>query len=127
MLLSACGSASSVQALPTSLPTARIVVRPTVSGVVVPVQPPLLRAAGAPAELLSAEPSPMAAAPLPSVEPAPASASNATVTIGIVVSPNGPSAATEDMVATREALLVVEINQVRAANGLPPYKHSPEL
>jgi len=29
--------------------------------------------------------------------------------------------------AALEALLVASINQVRAANGLPPYQHSPEL
>jgi uncharacterized protein YkwD len=29
--------------------------------------------------------------------------------------------------AALEALLVVAINQVRAANGLPPYLHNPEL
>jgi uncharacterized protein YkwD len=29
--------------------------------------------------------------------------------------------------ATLEALLVAAINQVRAANGLPPYLHNPEL
>ena len=29
--------------------------------------------------------------------------------------------------AAREALLVAEINRIRAENGLPPYLHSPEL
>ena len=37
------------------------------------------------------------------------------------------TAALGDDPAMLEALLVATINQVRAANGLPPYQHSPEL
>jgi len=38
-----------------------------------------------------------------------------------------PTPAPGDDVSPREALLLAEINRVRAENGLPPYLHSPEL
>jgi uncharacterized protein YkwD len=123
MLLSACGVASKLEASPTSLPTARIAVRPTTSGIVVPVQPAVFRAAEPRAEVQIAEPSPIATPPPPTAEPSPVSASAAAAVVPL----SGTVVAAEDAVAMREALLVVEINQVRAANGLPPYKHSPEL
>jgi uncharacterized protein YkwD len=76
---------------------------------------------GSAARALTAEPSPVAAPP--TAEPSLASAPTAAAVVPL----SGTAVAAEDAVAMREALLVVEINQVRAANGLPPYKHSPEL
>ena len=44
-----------------------------------------------------------------------------------VPTPVATTATLGDDPAMLEALLVATINQVRAANGLPPYQHSPEL
>jgi uncharacterized protein YkwD len=99
-LLATCGAPAAGPA-PAALPTARILIAPT----------PFAAAAARP----SAAPRPTSTA-IPSPAPAPIVAAT---TIG--------SSAPDAETALREALLVAEINKVRAANGLPPYAHSPEL
>ncbi|MFL5802957.1 MAG: CAP domain-containing protein [Roseiflexaceae bacterium] len=102
VLLAACG-ATSAGPPPEVLPTARILIAPT-------------RIAAARARP-SATPRPTSTA-IPSPTPSPTS-----IITPATIGPAAPDADT----ALRESLLVVEINKVRAANGLPLYTHSPEL
>jgi uncharacterized protein YkwD len=60
--------------------------------------------------------------PSPTATPTPLPSPTATAT-----PLPSPTLSAEADPATREALLVAEINRVRAEFGLPPYLHSPEL
>jgi uncharacterized protein YkwD len=100
LILAACGAPSAGPPA-AALPTARILIAPT-------------HIAVARARL--------AATPRPTSTATPAPAPTPIIT-ATMISPAAPDADT----ALRESLLVVEINKVRAANGLPPYAHSPEL
>ena len=69
----------------------------------------------------SATPRPTATTlPSPTSTPTPLPTPTATSLPPATLSPEADPAA-------REALLVAEINRIRAENGLPPYLHSPEL
>jgi uncharacterized protein YkwD len=109
-LLTGCGMSSGAAA-PATLPTAHVAPHPTSSGIVLPATP-------APRALPAAKADTTV---LPTVAPPPHSPSE---TASSTTQPRPLDMA--DM-ATREALLVVAINQVRAANGLAPYLHNPEL
>jgi uncharacterized protein YkwD len=102
-------SVSALTALP--LATAEVIQHPLADRVI-PLTPP-------PSEPLVR----VAATTEPAAEPAEATPSPPapTATAPVVASGFG------DDPAALEALLVASINQVRAANGLPPYLHSPEL
>lgn len=63
------------------------------------------------------------ARPAPSANPTPPTSPAATPTSAPLEPAAGPPAEPSKL----EALLVVEINRVRASNGLPAYQHSPEL
>jgi uncharacterized protein YkwD len=102
VLLAACGTTSAGPP-PAMLPTARILIAPT-------------HIAAARARRLATPRPTSTAAPLPTPSPT-------SIITPTTVGPAAPDADT----ALREALLVVEMNKVRAANGLPPYAHSPEL
>ena len=80
-------------------------------------------------------PSQVAASPLPStatprptatLSPSPTATPTPTPTATATPQPSPTLSADADS-AAREALLVAEINRVRAEYGLPPYLHSPEL
>jgi uncharacterized protein YkwD len=60
--------------------------------------------------------------PSPSATPTPLPTPTATAT-----TLPSPTLSADADPAAREALLVAEINRIRAENGLPPYQHSPEL
>jgi uncharacterized protein YkwD len=60
------------------------------------------------------------ARPTATPQPSPTPAPSLTATISSSPAPDAE-------IALREALLVAQINQVRTANSLPPYAHSPEL
>jgi uncharacterized protein YkwD len=111
-ITSAPAAASARTALP--LPTAHILQQP-VAYQVIPLTPtpPLLA------------PTPSAAASAPKAQPGnlPLSTLDANATPTWVTA----NATLGDDPAMLEALLVATINQVRAANGLPPYRNSPEL
>jgi uncharacterized protein YkwD len=109
-LMSACGTASGASSTTAVLPTAVIATRPP--------------------------PAPIVAAPraLPAPQPRalelPTQAPVVPPTPAVTSEPSAPGAATPAPPrdpALLEALLVAEINRVRAANGLPAYQHSPEL
>jgi uncharacterized protein YkwD len=67
--------------------------------------------------------------PTPPLSPVPVAPTNgAILSLAATPSPQIPAIVSlSDDPAALEALLVASINQVRAANGLPPYRHSPEL
>jgi uncharacterized protein YkwD len=71
----------------------------------------------APTQIIIARARPTAT-PQPTPTPTPAPSLTATIS---------SSPAPDAEIALREALLVAQINQVRTANSLPPYAHSPEL
>lgn len=104
-LLAACGAGEAVESMAAPLPTAVIATRPPGARAVVPA--PLPPQPTAPARAADLPTAPTATLPPPASAP-----DTATPT-------SDP--------ALLESLLVVEINRVRAASGLPPYRHSPEL
>jgi uncharacterized protein YkwD len=107
---SAPAAASAGTAL--SLPTAYILQQP-IANQVIPLTPtPSLLSATRIAATRAPIDTPLATSPL---------AATAAPT------PVAASATLGDDPAMLEALLVATINQVRTANGLPPYQHSPEL
>lgn len=110
--LVACGRSSGAAEPTAALPTAFVAPRPTSSEIVVA---PL---ATSPAR---AKPVPLAT-PLP-----PTSAASPTSTQAVEVPTATSAAAPTGDQALQEALLVAEINRARAANGLPPYLHNPEI
>jgi uncharacterized protein YkwD len=79
------------------------------------------------ASLATAIPSPATPRPTATTRPSPTStllpAPSPAATATALPSPT----LNADDPAAREALLVAEINRVRAEHGLPPYLHSPEL
>ena len=98
-----------------ALPTAHILQQPIAANQVIPLTPT--------PSLLS--PTPVAATSAPTAQ----STDAAFSTLDATAAPT-PVAATVtlgDDPAMLEALLIATINQVRAANGLPPYQSSPEL
>ena len=105
-LLTACG-APNASVSSRELPTAHMLLPPTRTAVV----PAMASATQLPTETRS---------PSPTLAPTPAPAITATA-------PISPTLGTDADPAIREAQLVAEINRVRAANGLPPYLHSPDL
>lgn len=110
-LLVAC-EAPTAGTSPAALPSAQVVLPPTYSAIVYPATPSTRRGpAFAPAQA-----PPTTAAPPPTLVPTP-TATPAPPAPGV---PPGDS-------AEAEALLIVAINRERAAYGLPPYRHSPEL
>jgi uncharacterized protein YkwD len=100
VLLAACGAPAAGPPV-AALPTARILLAPSDIAVT------------------HAQPS---ATPQPTNTATPSATSTPIVTPTAIIAP-----APDAEIAQREALLVVEINKVRTANGLPPYAHSPEL
>jgi uncharacterized protein YkwD len=117
-LLAAC-DASRNTAPPAPLPTAAVIPRPSSSNIVVPARPtptPYPRVAAV---------APTSHAPTPAAARSPSASATTPATDSISATPPIDPAGQE--AAAREALLVVAINQVRTANGLPPYHHSPEL
>jgi uncharacterized protein YkwD len=94
------------------LPTAHILQQP-VADQVVPFTP-----TPSPS-ILGATVSPPTAQPKQTVLSTPAVAADPTPIADIATASDDP--------AMLEALLVATINQVRVTNGLPPYRHSPEL
>jgi uncharacterized protein YkwD len=114
-LLGACGAATGVRPAPDRLPTAFVAVRLAETPRVVAW--------------------PLASQATPAPQPASAEARRAAPTIAPTAAPPPPSegalASTVTPLAADaallEALLVAEMNRVRAAHGLPPYRHSPDL
>lgn len=98
----------------TALPTAYILQKP-VANQVIPLTP-------TPALLL---PIRIAATNPPTAQPT--DVPSLALDITAVPTPVAAIATLGDDPAMLEALLVATINQVRGANGLPPYQHSPEL
>ncbi|HEU5102188.1 MAG TPA: CAP domain-containing protein [Roseiflexaceae bacterium] len=98
----------SLQASAPALATAQVIQRPIADRVV-----PLTPTPTAEGVIL------VAAADSPTPAPAITATTNPTTPVD--------AAAMGDDPAALESLLVASINQVRAANGLPPYQHSPEL
>jgi uncharacterized protein YkwD len=120
-----CGTSASPQSTALALPTA-FVARPSAGPsrvVPSPWAPPSTPARAKVA--LTATPAPATgerlATPAPGTTSAPATAEPLATSAPIATA----DAASDP--ALLEALLVVEINRVRDANGLPPYHHSPEL
>lgn len=103
LLLTSCGTPARLGAA-APLPTAVIALAPTSAA-----------PTSAPSPSPSATPRPTATPPSPTATPSPSPAA-----------PTPTADPTGDPTA-REAQLEAAINQVRVANGLPPYAHSPEL
>jgi uncharacterized protein YkwD len=115
-LLVACGAPHTATS-PAALPTARVLVPPAPLATVRPATPT------SQGKLLLMPTLAPAASTAPTLIPAP------------TITPTSPSNEVAQPVAGApphdpallEALLVVEINRERAAHGMPPYLHSPEL
>jgi uncharacterized protein YkwD len=98
----------------TALPTADILQQPVANQVIPLTRTPAL-----------VSPTRVAATSAPTARPTEAPLRSPDITA--VPTPIAATAMPSDDPAMLEALLVATINQVRAAHGLPPYQHSPEL
>jgi uncharacterized protein YkwD len=111
--LGGCGQPEAATST-TILPTAAIVARAPAASEIIITPLPLL--------VTPTQTSQRSAPKMEPIGPSPTSAPVAPAEVSAT-----PSAIPADDPALLEALLVTEINSVRAANGLPPYQHSPEL
>lgn len=114
-LCAACGQPPSAPAEPAQLPTANIAVPSPASAA--EASPGAIRIQ---ASVPTSTPAPTTAPPGATLAPEPTQAELPTAEAQ-------PSATNEDPVGMREAMLVVEINRIRAANNLPAYRASAEL
>jgi uncharacterized protein YkwD len=110
MTLSACGAAQQGAPMQAALPTANVIPQPSQSARVIP---------------LTFTPVPKQAKAIPTELATTTKASDPVVSVTVASAPITPTPS--DSAAPLEAELIVEINKVRRANGLPSYQVSPEL